>query len=126
MIPNVTDIANPTRVAFRSRSEGISFINTIMSVMGINIYTLWHEPCVEGYSTPGGYSSKFVHPISLGKVMFIAQMMKSEFPYPTLSLYGIGGVENGGHVVEFILLGANIVHVCIGVMIYGYLLIKKL
>lgn len=36
----------------------VSAINTIQSVMGINLKTLRPEPCVEGYSTPGGYSSK--------------------------------------------------------------------
>jgi len=126
MTPNVTDIAEPARVALRAGSEGIAAINTIMSVMGINLDTLRPEPCVEGYSTPGGYSSKAVHPIALAKVMSIAQMMKSEFPDPTLSLSGIGGVENGGHAAEFILLGANTVQVCTGVMMHGYGLAKQL
>jgi len=126
MTPNVTDIAEPARVALRTGSEGIAAINTIMSVMGINLNTLRPEPCVEGYSTPGGYSSKAVHPIALAKVLSIAQMMKSEFPDPTLSLSGIGGVENGGHAAEFILLGANTVQVCTGVMMHGYGLVKQL
>lgn len=64
------------------------------------------------YSTPGGYSSKAVHPIALGKVMSIAKMMKSEFSEKMdLSLSGIGGVETGGDAAEFILLGANTVQV---------------
>lgn len=63
------------------------------------------------YSTPGGYSSKAVHPIALGKVMSIAQMMKKEFPDGDRSLSGIGGVETGGDAAEFILLGANTVQV---------------
>lgn len=36
--------------------------------MGINLTTLRPEPSVEGYSTPGGYSSKAVKPIALAKV----------------------------------------------------------
>ena len=44
-------------------------INTITSVMGINLDTLRPEPCVEGHSTPGGYSSKAVKPIALAKVL---------------------------------------------------------
>lgn len=63
------------------------------------------------YSTPGGYSSKAVHPIALGKVMSIAQMMKKEFSDGDYSLSGIGGVETGGDAAEFILLGANTVQV---------------
>ncbi|EEF28534.1 dihydropyrimidine dehydrogenase (NADP(+)), chloroplastic [Ricinus communis] len=126
MTPNITDITEPARAALRSGCEGISAINTIMSVMGINLKTLRPEPCVEGYSTPGGYSSKAVHPIALGKVMNIAKMMKSEFNIDQYSLSGIGGVETGSDAAEFILLGANTVQVCTGVMMHGYGLVKKL
>ncbi|XP_065850102.1 dihydropyrimidine dehydrogenase (NADP(+)), chloroplastic [Euphorbia lathyris] len=126
MTPNITDITEPARVALRSGCEGIAAINTIMSVMGINLKTLRPEPCVEGYSTPGGYSSKAVHPIALGKVMNIAKMMKSEFNGDAYSLSGIGGVETGSDAAEFILLGANTVQVCTGVMMHGYGLVKKL
>ncbi|KAH9320937.1 hypothetical protein KI387_015576, partial [Taxus chinensis] len=126
MTPNITDITEPARVALRSGCEGIAAINTIMSVMGIDLDTLRPEPCVEGYSTPGGYSSKAVHPIALAKVMSIAQMMKKEFPDLSLSLSGIGGVETGNHAAEFILLGSNTVQVCTGVMMHGYGLVKKL
>ena len=37
------------------------------AVMGINLDTLRPEPCVEGHTTPGGYSSKAVKPIALAK-----------------------------------------------------------
>lgn len=126
MTPNITDITQPARVALKSGCEGIAAINTIMSVMGIDLDTLRPEPCVEGYSTPGGYSSKAVHPIALGKVMQIARMMQSEFGDGSLSLSGIGGVETGGDAAEFILLGSNTVQVCTGVMMHGYGLVKKL
>ncbi|KAJ6295019.1 hypothetical protein OIU76_023000 [Salix suchowensis] len=126
MTPNITDITQPARVALKSGCEGVAAINTIMSVMGINLKTLRPEPCVEGYSTPGGYSSKAVHPIALGKVMNIAKLMKSEFDLEKYSLSGIGGVETGGDAAEFILVGANTVQVCTGVMMHGYGLVKKL
>jgi len=48
--------------------EGVAAINTIQSVMGINLDTLKPEPAVEGYTTPGGYSYKAVKPIALAKV----------------------------------------------------------
>ncbi|KAF5469214.1 hypothetical protein F2P56_013303 [Juglans regia] len=126
MTPNITDITQPARVALTSGCEGISAINTMMSVMGINLDTLRPEPCVEGYSTPGGYSSKAVHPIALAKVMNIAKMIKSEFGDKDFSLSAIGGVEEGGDAAEFILLGADTVQVCTGVMMHGYGLVKKL
>ncbi|CAK9874482.1 unnamed protein product, partial [Sphagnum jensenii] len=126
MTPNVTDITQPARTALLAGCEGIAAINTIMGVMGINLDTLRPEPCVEGYSIPGGYSSKAIRPIALAKVMSIAQMMKAEFPGSDFSLSGIGGVETGNDAAEFILLGANTVQVCTGVMLHGYGHVKSL
>lgn len=60
--------AAPLRAALANGCEGVAAINTIQSVMGINLETLRPEPCVEGHSTPGGYSSKAVKPIALAKV----------------------------------------------------------
>ncbi|KAH6829399.1 pyrimidine 1 [Perilla frutescens var. hirtella] len=126
MTPNITDITEPARISLQTGCEGVAAINTIMSVMGINLDTLRPEPCVEGYSTPGGYSSKAVHPIALAKVMSIAKMMKNEFNDKDYSLSAIGGVETGADAAEFLLLGANTVQVCTGVMMHGYGLVKTL
>ena len=70
MTPNVTDIAYPARTALAAGCEGVAAINTITSVMGINLDTLRPEPSVEGYTTPGGYSSRAVKPIALAKVCY--------------------------------------------------------
>ena len=118
MTPNVTHIEEPDRAALRAGCHGISAINTIRSVMGVNLETLRPEPTVEGYTTPGGYSSKAVKPIALRMVMEIAQLINKEFPGRTLS--GIGGVETGADAAQFILLGCDTVQVCTGVMKFGY------
>src|SRR5437016_5611058 len=122
MTPNVTHIEDPTRAALRGGASGISAINTIRSVMGVNLDTLRPEPSVEGYTTPGGYSSKAVKPIALRMVMEVASMMRSEFPDRTIS--GIGGIETGEDAAQFILLGADTIQVCTGVMKLGYGCIK--
>jgi len=57
-------------------------------------------------------------------VMEIAQVIRKEFPSRSLS--AIGGVESGNDAAEFILLGANTVQVCTGVMKFGYEHIKPL
>lgn len=118
MTPNVTHIEDPSRAALKNGATGISAINTIRSVMGVNLDTLRPEPCVEGYTTPGGYSSRSVKPIALRMVMEIAQVIRKEFPGRSLS--AIGGVETGNDAAEFILLGADTVQVCTGVMKFGY------
>jgi len=124
MTPNVTHIEDPSRAALKAGATGISAINTIRCVMGVNLDTLRPEPSVEGYTTPGGYSSKAVKPIALRMVMEIAQLIRKEFPGRSLS--AIGGVESGNDAAEFILLGGDTVQVCTGVMKFGYECVKPM
>jgi dihydropyrimidine dehydrogenase (NADP+)/dihydropyrimidine dehydrogenase (NAD+) subunit PreA len=118
MTPNVTRIEEPARAAFRAGVRGISAINTVRAVLGINLDTLRPEPTVEGYSTAGGYSCTAIRPIALRMCMEIAQVIRDEFPDRSLS--GIGGIESGDHAAQFLLLGCNTVQVCTGVMKHGY------
>jgi len=124
MTPNITHIEVPSRAALKGGATGISAINTISCVCGVNLETLRPEPSVEGYTTPGGYSSKAVKPIALRMVMEVAQMIRAEFPGRTLS--AIGGVESGRDAAEFILLGGDTVQVCTGVMKFGYEMVKPM
>jgi dihydroorotate dehydrogenase subfamily 1 len=124
MTPNITHIEDPSRAALRAGCQGISAINTIRCVMSINLETLRPEPTVEGSTTPGGYSSKAVRPIALRMVMEIATMMRQESPGRSLS--GIGGIESGGDAAQFILVGADTVQVCTGVMKFGYECVKPM
>jgi dihydropyrimidine dehydrogenase (NADP+)/dihydropyrimidine dehydrogenase (NAD+) subunit PreA len=124
MTPNITHIEEPSRAALQGGVTGLSAINTLRCVMGVNLDTLRPEPSVEGYTTPGGYSCKAVRPIALRMVMEIAQLIRAEFPGRSLS--GLGGIESGLDAAQFILLGADTVQVCTGVMKSGYECIKPL
>jgi dihydropyrimidine dehydrogenase (NADP+)/dihydropyrimidine dehydrogenase (NAD+) subunit PreA len=124
MTPNITHIEEPGRAALRGGATGLSAINTIRSVTSVNLDTLRPDPCVEGYTTPGGYSSKAVKPIALRMVMELATMIRAEFPGRTLS--GLGGVESGQDAAQFILLGSDTVQVCTGVMKFGYECVKPM
>jgi dihydropyrimidine dehydrogenase (NADP+)/dihydropyrimidine dehydrogenase (NAD+) subunit PreA len=124
MTPNITHIEEPARRALAAGCHGVSAINTIRSVIGVNLDTLRPEPSVEGYTTPGGYSSKAVRPIALRMCMELATMIRQEFPGKTLS--GMGGIETGGDAAQFILLGSDTVQVCTGVMKFGYGMVKAL
>jgi dihydroorotate dehydrogenase subfamily 1 len=124
MTPNVTRIEDPSRAALQAGASGISAINTIRSVMGVNLDTLRPEPTVEGYTTAGGYSSRAIKPIALRMVMEVAQVIRREFPGRSLS--AIGGLESGNDAAEFILLGADTVQVCTGVMKFGYEHVKPM
>jgi dihydroorotate dehydrogenase subfamily 1 len=124
MTPNVTHIEDPTRASLKAGVQGIAAINTIRSVIGVNLDTLRPEPTVEGYTTPGGYSCKAVMPIALRMCMEVAKVIRDEFPGRTLS--GIGGIESGRDAAQFILLGADTVQVCTYVMKTGYPCIKPM
>jgi dihydropyrimidine dehydrogenase (NADP+)/dihydropyrimidine dehydrogenase (NAD+) subunit PreA len=46
--------------------------------------------------------------------------------FPGRSLSGIGGIESGADAAQFILLGADTVQVCTGVMKMGYDCVKRM
>ncbi|MCC6678307.1 MAG: NAD-dependent dihydropyrimidine dehydrogenase subunit PreA [Phycisphaerales bacterium] len=133
LTPNITHIEDAARAALRAGCEGVSAINTILSVMSVNLDTLRPEPTVEGYTVPGGYSCKAIRPIALRMVMETATMMygragpaarSGEFAGRSIS--AIGGIESGDDAAQFLLLGASTAQVCTGVMIHGYKLIHQL
>ena len=127
MTPNVGDVQAPAKAALAGGADGISAINTILSVTGIDLKTLRPIPTVEGYSVPGGYSGQAVRPIALRQVMEIARIQpigKDGLPGVTVS--GMGGVETGNDAVQFMLVGARTVQVCTAAMMRGYEMINEL
>src|SRR3954468_24894270 len=124
LTPNVTSIAAGAESALSAGCQGVSAINTILCVMGVDVETLRPEPTVEGYTVPGGYSCMAVKPIALRMVKECAEVIKSKYPERTLS--AIGGVESGTDAAQFILLGADTVQVCTGVMKFGYDCVRRM
>jgi len=124
LTPNVTHIAETAEAALRAGCHGVSAINTILSVMGVDLQTLRPEPTVEGYSVAGGYSSLAIRPIALRMVKECAEMIRDHFPDRSLS--GVGGIESGKDAAQFILLGADTIQICSGIMKHGYGCIKPM
>lgn len=120
MTPNVGDPKAPATAAARGGADCISAINTILSVIGVDLRNLRPMPTVEGYSVPGGYSGQAVRPIALRQVMEIARAL------PGMPISGMGGIETGYDAAQFFLLGSHTVQVCTGAMLQGYEVIAKL
>ncbi len=118
LTPNVTHIEDPARAALRAGCAGVSAINTIRCILGVDLETLRPEPTVAGHGMVGGYSGKAVRPIALRLVMELAAMIRQEFPGRSLS--GLGGIESGTDAAQFILLGANTVQACTAVLKFGH------
>jgi dihydroorotate dehydrogenase subfamily 1 len=120
MTPNVGDPVAPARAAVAAGADGISAINTILSIIGVNLKTLRPQPTVESYTVPGGYSGQAVRPIALRQVMEIARGCSGT------PVSGMGGIETGRDAAQFFLLGAHTVQVCTGAMLRGYEIIDEL
>jgi dihydroorotate dehydrogenase subfamily 1 len=119
MTPNIGNPAEPARAAVEAGADGISAINTILSVVGIDPKTLRPQPTVEGMTVPGGYSGQAVRPIALRQVMEIARATG-------VPVSGMGGIETGWDAAQFILLGSHTVQVCTGAMLRGYDMVTEL
>src|SRR5215469_3411117 len=120
MTPNVGNPAVPARAAVKGGADGISTINTILAIIGIDLRTLRPMPTVEGHTVAGGYSGQAVRPIALRHVMEIARAI------PGVSISGMGGIETGFDAAQFFLLGSHTVQICTGAMLQGYEIIAKL
>ena len=121
LTPNISDITEPAAAASAGGADAISLINTIQSIMGVDLDSFVAYPAVDGKSTNGGYCGPAVKPIALNMVKNCAQHNGVGIP-----ISGIGGVENWRDAVEHMLLGANNVQVCTAVMHYGFGIIREM
>jgi dihydropyrimidine dehydrogenase (NAD+) subunit PreA len=121
LTPNVSDIQPHGLAAKRGGAHGVSLINTIKSIIGVDIDRFVPEPRVAGLSTNGGYCGAAVKPIALHMVAALAR--NKEFGLP---ISGIGGITNWRDAVEFLLLGSASVQVCTEVMLKGYRIVEDM
>jgi len=121
LTPNVTDIVPMGRAAKNGGADGISLINTINSIMGVDIDSFSPKPSVDGLGSHGGYCGPAVKPIALNMVAALACDPENGLP-----LSGIGGIKSWQDAVEFILLGATSLQVCTAVMHKGFGVVKAM
>ena len=117
--PNVTSIAEIVRAVEGAGADGLSAINTVQSMMGVDLDTFTPYPNVDGKSTFGGYSGMAVKPIGL---RCVAQMRQTS----DLPILGIGGIAKWQDAAEYMTVGADAVQICTEVMINGYGIIEGL
>lgn len=122
LTPNVAEMSPAAEAARRGGADGLSAINTIKSVVGVNPHTYVSAPAIHGQSAVGGYSGSAVKPIAL---RFIAELSQNP-ALKGMHLSAIGGVETWQDALEFILLGGGSVQVVTAVMQYGIRIIDDL
>ncbi len=121
LTPNITDIRMIARAAKRAGADGLSAINTLNSITGIDLDTL--EPqaeCGRAFLArrllrAGGEADRSKHGAPA-----------SEDETSRLPISGIGGIGTWRDAAEFILLGCGTVQVCTAAMHYGYRIVEDL
>lgn len=124
LTPNVTDIVYPARAAINGGASAISLINTINSIIGVDLDTFEIKPNVGGKGGHGGYAGPAVKPVALHLLSAVAsdpEVQKSRIP-----ISGMGGIETWQDALEFILLGATSVQVCTAVMHWGFRIVEDM
>jgi dihydropyrimidine dehydrogenase (NAD+) subunit PreA len=122
LTPNITDVRKPARAAKQGGADAVSLINTINSIMGIDLDNFAPEPMIDGKGTHGGYCGPAVKPIALSMVSEIARDAETK----GMPISGIGGITNWRDALEFILLGAGTAQVCTAAMTYGFKIVQEM
>ena len=122
LTPNITDIRYPARAAKAGGADAVSLINTVNSIIGVDLDAMAPVPTIDGKGTHGGYCGPAVKPIALNMVAEIARDPETR----DLPISGIGGVTLWRDAVEFMALGAGNVQVCTAAMTYGFKIVDEL
>ena len=122
LTPNISDIRNPARAARKGGADAVSLINTISSIVSVDLDSFAPTPTIDGKGSHGGYCGPAVKPIALNMVAEIARDAETRgFP-----ISGIGGITTWRDAAEFMALGAGNVQVCTAAMTYGFKVVEEM
>jgi dihydropyrimidine dehydrogenase (NAD+) subunit PreA len=122
LTPNITDVRHPARAAKKGGADAVSLINTINSIVGIDLDTFAPNPATDGKGTHGGYCGPAVKPIALSMTSEIARDPETQgFP-----ISGIGGITTWRDAAEFMAVGSGTVQVCTAAMVYGFRIVEEM
>ena len=119
--PNVADIRDQGKAAVTGGADGVALINSIKSIIGVDLDDFIPFPKLRNGSTNGGYCGPAVKPIALHMVASLGR--DPEFNLP---MSGIGGINSWRDAAEFIALGCSSVQVCTAVMHHGFAIVEKM
>lgn len=121
LTPNITDIRFTARAASEGGADAVSMINTINSLIGVDLDSWLPIPHVDGKGAHGGYCGPAVKPIALNMVAECARD-----PQVGIPISGIGGISTWQDAVEFLLMGASGVQVCTAAMHHGFRIVEDM
>ncbi|MBH0237574.1 NAD-dependent dihydropyrimidine dehydrogenase subunit PreA [Methylobrevis albus] len=122
LTPNITDIRYPARAAKKGGADAVSLINTISSIISVDLDSFSPTPSIDGRGSHGGYCGPAVKPIALNMVAEIARDAETR----GLPISGIGGITTWRDAAEYIALGCGTVQVCTAAMTYGFKIVQEM
>ena len=122
LTPNITNILWSAEAAMKGGADAVALINTVNSIVSVDLDKMAPNPIVDGKGTHGGYCGTAVKPIALNMVAEIARNSDTK----NLKISAIGGIENWRDAAEFIALGAAGLQVCTAAMLYGFRIVDDM
>jgi dihydropyrimidine dehydrogenase (NAD+) subunit PreA len=122
LTPNITDIRYPARAALKGGADAVSLINTISSIVSVDLDNFAPMPTIDGKGSHGGYCGPAVKPIALNMVAEIARDKETH----GLPISAIGGITTWRDAAEFIAMSAGTVQVCTAAMTYGFRIVEEM
>ncbi len=122
LTPNITDIRFPARASKQGGADAVSLINTIKSIMSVDLDKMTPAPDTDGKGSHGGFCGPAVKPIALHMVAEIVRDAETR-GYPVSA---IGGITTWRDAAEFLALGAGNVQVCTAAMTYGFRIVEDM
>lgn len=122
LTPNITNILWPAEAALKGGADAVSLINTVNSIVSVDLDEMAPTPTVDGKGSHGGYCGSAVKPIALNMVAEIARNPETK----DLKMSAIGGIETWRDAAEFIAMGADGLQVCTAAMLYGFRIVDDM
>lgn len=124
LTPNITNIVLPARAALAGGADALSLINTINSIVAVDLDTFELSPSIGGKGGHGGFAGPAVKPIALN--MLAALRTDEVVGKAGKPISGMGGISTWRDAAEFLLLGAQSLQVCTAAMHYGFRIVEDL
>jgi len=122
LTPNITNILWSAEAAKAGGADAVALINTVNSIVSVDLDAMAPTPLVDGQGTHGGYCGPAVKPIALNMVAEIARNPATA----DVQISAIGGISTWRDAAEFIVLGANGLQVCTAAMVYGFRIVEDM
>jgi len=119
LTPNVTDVATIAQAAYEGGASGVTAINTVSGLMGLNAKgEAWPRVGSDKRTTYGGMSGNATRPIALKAVSNVARKI------PGFPILATGGIDSADTTLQFIYAGASVVQICSAIQNQDFTIIQ--